>query len=270
MKKISDKWKGINITFNFFGTINNNFGLRKKKIKLEDLSYKLYKSKNLYEIKSVQNKIRINYNEKFEYINIKDYEQSKNVNFLNYLKNTRYFNRINSHKRIMSSNQISNNKFSSNHITKEESEIKRKKVIKKIMHIKLKRDRTKSELNLSKNNLDKIIYKYIQENKKEIRLFNEKNKKINNNLKLNSFYSKNINIFTNKNSDNFINNKLIFENKYNTNKYKNISAKKYFYNKLQTAKKEKYKLNLKKSTLSDASTNTVCFKLKKNNSLIIK
>ena len=31
MKNITDKWKGVYVTFNVFGNINNNFGLKRKK-----------------------------------------------------------------------------------------------------------------------------------------------------------------------------------------------------------------------------------------------
>ena len=180
MKKITDKWKGLYVTFNVLGNIDNDFGLKKKKIKLKDLD-SLFELNNFDRIKTEQKNNKTNGYNNFELINIKDYEKSKNIDFLNYLKYNRFFGRINSSKRFLPLNRKLdiniNNKYS---IVK--SEFNRKKETKKIMNIKLESNKKKKEkeIKLSNINLDTIISKYIQENKKDIQSFNETNLKINN------------------------------------------------------------------------------------------
>ena len=131
MKKIKDKWKGLRITLNYFGKSNNRFGLKKKIILLEEnkihsLSDLIELNKtNLKETKIYNNntnklskdntfrnylrksKDNINNdNNNFESIKIKDFEKTKNFNFFNYFQNMRYFNRINSCRRILSKYEV--------------------------------------------------------------------------------------------------------------------------------------------------------------------
>ena len=280
MKKITDKWKGFYVTFNVLGNIDNDFGLKKKKMKLKDLD-SLFELNNFDRIKTEQKNNKTNGYNNFELINIKDYEKSKNIDFLNYLKYNRFFGRINSSKRFLPLNRKLdiniNNKYS---IAK--SEFNRKKEIKKIMNIKLESNKKKKEkeIKLSNINLDTIISKYIQENKKDIQSFNETNLKINNkmkiktNMKLNFHLFKNdyiktlvqpkmkiSNSFTNRNSNSMKKQKM---NK-SFNKFildsKNNSEKKYNNKMTRSQKMEKFKSLIKKNS-SDASTNTDYYYLK--------
>ena len=149
MKKITDKWKGFYVTFNVLGNIDNDFGLKKKKMKLKDLD-SLFELNNFDRIKTEQKNNKTNGYNNFELINIKDYEKSKNIDFLNYLKYNRFFGRINSSKRFLPLNRKLdininiNNKYS---IAK--SEFNRKKETKKIMNNKLEsnKKRKKKKLN---------------------------------------------------------------------------------------------------------------------------
>ena len=122
MKKITDEWKPFRITFNYFGNANNDFGLKMKKVLLvEDKIHSLSEVRKTSENKlkkTKNNKMSIDYmlnsastrynrdNNNFELIKIKDFEKSKNYYFFNYFQNAKYFNRINSYKRIVSSNQM--------------------------------------------------------------------------------------------------------------------------------------------------------------------
>ena len=281
MKKITDKWKGLYVTFNVLGNIDNDFGLKKKKMKLKDLD-SLFELNNFDRIKTEQKNNKTNGYNNFELINIKDYEKSKNIDFLNYLKYNRFFGRINSSKRFLPLNRKLdiniNNKYS---IAK--SEFNRKKETKKIMNIKLESNKKKKEkeIKLSNINLDTIISKYIQENKKDIQSFNETNLKINNkmkiktNMKLNFHLFKNdyikalvqpkmkiSNSFTNRNSNSMKKQKM---NK-SFNKFildsKNNSEKKYNNKMTRSQKMEKFKSLIKKGNSSDASTNTDYYYLK--------
>ena len=287
MKKITDKWKGLYVTFNVLGNIDNDFGLKKKKMKLKDLD-SLFELNNFDRIKTEQKNNKTNGYNNFELINIKDYEKSKNINFLNYLKYNRFFGRINSSKRFLPLNRKLdiniNNKYS---IVK--SEFNRKKETKKIMNNKLESNKKKKEkeIKLSNINLDTIISKYIQENKKDIQSFNETNLKINNkmkinnrmkiktNMKLNFHLFKNdyiktlvqpkmkiSNSFTNRNSNSMKKQKM---NK-SFNKFildsKNNSEKKYNNKMTRSQKMEKFKSLIKKGNSSDASTNTDYYYLK--------
>ena len=281
MKKISDKWKGVYVTFNVFGNIDNNFGLKKKKIKLKNLD-SLLELHNFDGIRSELKNNKTNKNSNFESINIKDYESSKNIDFLNYVSYNRFFGRINSYKRFLPLNKKLDN-FNKNY-SNDKSEFNRKKETKKIMNTKLEYNKKKKEkekeIKLSNINLDKIISKYIQENKNDIQLFNETNLKINNKMKIKTNMKLNSHLFKNEYIKNFIPNKLKISNSF-TNKNsdylkkkimnksfnmfisdsKNNSKKKF--NKMTRSQKmEKFKPIFKKGNLSDASTNTDYFHLK--------
>ena len=211
MKKIKDKWKGLRITLNYFGKSNNRFGLKKKIILLEEnkihsLSDLIELNKtNLKETKIYNNNtnklskdntfrnylrkskdnINNDNNNNFESIKIKDFEKTKNFNFFNYFQNMRYFNRINSCRRILSScrtpsiNSIKN--ISCDDEKKEE--IKKEKKVTNKNRIKFEQYKKNKILGMSKIDINKIISNYIQKNKKDNDVFNQKNRKINNNLK---------------------------------------------------------------------------------------
>jgi hypothetical protein len=217
MKKISDKWKGMRVTLNYFGESNNKFGLKKKKVLLEEDKMQplsvFRKTSNTKFQRLKKNKLSIDYmmnselmkynnnlnNNNFELIKIQDYEKAKNINFFNYFKNVKYFNRINSFKRNLSSSTLSMNHNSHKSFFKFEENLedinKKKKEPKIKSKIGLKFDninKKKKEFRLSKIDINKIITNYIQEYKNDIHLFNQKNMKINNkmeflnHLKLNS------------------------------------------------------------------------------------
>ena len=127
MKKISDKWKGMRVTLNYFGESNNKFGLKKRKVLLEEDKMQplsvFRKTSNTKFQRLKKNKLSIDYmmnsdlfrynnnsnNNNFELIKIQDYEKAKNINFFNYFKNIKYFNRINSYKRNLSSSTLNMN-----------------------------------------------------------------------------------------------------------------------------------------------------------------
>ena len=241
MKKITDKWKGMRMTINYLGEADNKFGLKKKKVLLEEdkihsLSDLRKSNKTLLQ-KIKTNKLSVDYminseqmknnnNNNFELINIKDFEKTKNSNFFNYFKNVKYFNRINSYKRFMSSchiaNSNNNNKDFSKVETSDLNEKKKKKNNKRPISIKFGNNLRKKEFKLSKIDINKIIFNYMQDYKNDIESFNQKNRRINNKLKnhyklkLNSQVfkkitsnstinrkKKNINIVMNKDIDNY-------------------------------------------------------------------
>ena len=247
MKKITDEWKPFHITFHYFGNTNNNFGLKKKKVLLvEDKIHSLSEIRKTSEDKlkkTKNNKICIDYmlnnastiynkDNNFESIKIKDFEKAKNYYFFNYFQNAKYFNRINSYKRILSSDLMNNINNKINNLSHNDEKInlsERKKEIKNInqVPIKLVLNRKKREFKLSKIDINKIISDYIQENQNDIELFNQKNRKINNKMKtynrlkfnhqlINKYYKKysnstinktkkNIDITFNKSNDDNIN-----------------------------------------------------------------
>lgn len=242
MKKISDKWKGMRVTLNYFGESNNKFGLKKKKVLLEEDKMQplsvFRKTSNTKFQRLKKNKLSIDYmmnsdllrynsnsnNNNFELIKIQDYEKAKNINFFNYFKNIKYFNRINSYKRNLSSSTLSMNHNHNNYFNFEENLEninKKKKETKNKSKIGLKFyniNKMNKDFRLSKIDINKIITNYIQEYQNDIQLFNQKNMKINNkmeflnHLKLNSQLIKNNsksavnkikeNLFMNKNNKN--------------------------------------------------------------------
>ena len=191
----------MKVTLNYFGSTNNNkFGLRKKKIlfeenKIQSLSDARKINQEKLE-KSKKNKLSVDYlikndinkNKDFELIKIKDFNKTKNFNFFNYFQNMKYFNRINSCRRILSSSQTSyfdynnNNKifsvFEEKDFPENKNEIKKKKIF-----VKIDNNKKNKKLRISKIDINKIISNYIQENNNDIKIFNQKNIKINNKMK---------------------------------------------------------------------------------------
>ena len=191
----------MKVTLNYFGSTNNNkFGLRKKKILFEE--NKIQSLSDVRKInqekleKSKKNKLSVDYlikndinkNKDFELIKIKDFNKTKNFNFFNYFQNMKYFNRINSCRRILSSSQTSyfdynnNNKifsvFEEKDFPENKNEIKKNKIF-----VKIDNNKKNKKLRISKIDINKIISNYIQENNNDIKIFNQKNIKINNKMK---------------------------------------------------------------------------------------
>ena len=191
----------MKVTLNYFGSTNNNkFGLRKKKILFEE--NKIQSLSDVRKInqekleKSKKNKLSVDYlikndinkNKDFELIKIKDFNKTKNFNFFNYFQNMKYFNRINSCRRILSSSQTSyfdynnNNKIFSVFEEKDFPEIKNE-IKKNKIFVKIDNNKKNKKLRISKIDINKIISNYIQENNNDIKIFNQKNIKINNKMK---------------------------------------------------------------------------------------
>ena len=191
----------MKVTLNYFGSTNNNkFGLRKKKVLFEE--NKIQSLSDVRKInqekleKSKKNKLSVDYlikndinkNKDFELIKIKDFNKTKNFNFFNYFQNMKYFNRINSCRRILSSSQTSyfdynnNNKifsvFEEKDFPENKNEIKKNKIF-----VKIDNNKKNKKLRISKIDINKIISNYIQENNNDIKIFNQKNIKINNKMK---------------------------------------------------------------------------------------
>ena len=192
----------MKVTLNYFGSTNNNkFGLRKKKILFEENKIQLLSDArkiNQEKLeKSKKNKLSVDYlikndinkTKDFELIKIKDFNKTKNFNFFNYFQNMKYFNRINSCRRILSSSQTSyfdynnnNNKifsvFEEKDFPENKNEIKKNKIF-----VKIDNNKKNKKLRISKIDINKIISNYIQENNNDIKIFNQKNIKINNKMK---------------------------------------------------------------------------------------
>ena len=191
----------MKVTLNYFGSTNNNkFGLRKKKVlfeenKIQSLSDARKINPEKLE-KSKKNKLSVDYlikndinkTKDFELIKTKDFNKTKNFNFFNYFQNMKYFNRINSCRRILSSSQTSyfdynnNNKifsvFKEKDFPENKNEIKKNKIF-----VKIDNNKKNKKLRISKIDINKIISNYIQENNNDIKIFNQKNIKINNKMK---------------------------------------------------------------------------------------
>ena len=139
------KWNGTKITLNYIGNLDNKFGIKKKKIFLEeDKLESLIDYRNLYLFSTRLKKNKNHYNyfknnfwknkEKeiasFKSLNIKDWEKTNNYNFYNYFSNLKYMKRINNSKRLLSSKTNNTTKFrinknkSSIHIFKSDNKSK--------------------------------------------------------------------------------------------------------------------------------------------------
>ena len=261
MTNIKNKWNGTKITINYFGIFNDKFGIDKKRIILEeDKLEQLYKNKgakylltprtkknkpyfkNILENGKKNNKDKNN----FEYIKINDWEKANNFNFYNYIKNMKYFNRVNNSKRILSFKKLDTKKDKSFLIFENEfgnnrhisySFKKRKK------HVLLTRknisDRDKNIEQISRNNISNIISNYISyNNKRNVKKMslNVKDNIIRNNIP-NTLLKINISSNNNKKINKVLTNNYIFNNKLNSNKN--------LYNKLQNKyfKIDKNKVN---------------------------
>ena len=273
MKNIKNKWNGTKITINYFGSFNDKFGIDKRRIILEeDKLEPLYKNqgvkyiltprikKNNPYFKNILENGKRNNKEKnnFEFIKINDWEKANNFNFYNYIKNMKYFNRVNNSKRILSfkkletkndkSSLIFENEFGKNRYISYSTK-KRKNPI--ILTGKNISDRDKNIELLSKNNISNIISNYISyKNKTNIKKMSinvKDNIKRNNmpntllKVKISSRNKKRINkILTN----NYIFNNQLSSNKNLFNKHQNKYFKIYK-NKVNDMEKERKTLSPK-------------------------
>ena len=258
MKSVKNKWKGTKITVNYIGNLNNKFGIKKKKIFLEEDKLEtlfLKPNNNLISPKIINknktyfhNPIKINSNnfnnEKstFKSIHIRDWEKDNNYNFYNYLKNLKYFERINNSKRILSSKNRQRINKNNSGILLFESELnkdingekennyysaKRRKKTNYNMKNNFNKNRKEK---LSKKNITEIISNFITQKTNERKIFNHKNKIINDNLKNKNLLNLD---FYNSKSNSFIKvktnvNKININSKNLDKMSKNYSNKKIF------------------------------------------
>ena len=195
MKNIKNKWNGTKITINYFGIFNDKFGIDKKRIILEeDKLEPLYKNqgakylltprikKNNPYFRNILINGKKNNKEKnnFEYIKINDWEKANNFNFYNYIKNMKYFNRVNNSKRILSFKKLDTkkdksllifeNEFSNNKYISYSTKKRKKHALLTGNNIS---ERDKNIEQMSKNNISNIISNYISyKNKKNIKKMN--------------------------------------------------------------------------------------------------
>ena len=217
MQTNKNKWNGTKITVNYIGNLDNKFGVKKKKIILNDDKLELFFDYPIFNNKissrqKIKNDIEYFNNKKkvkkekektiFKSLNIKDWEKENNYNFYNYFNNFKYFHRVNNSKRILSSNnrlKLNKNKSSilifENEIAKDDnkdnnenkennyySDKRRKKTDLNIVKKFNKTNRKK----LSKKNIREIISNFNRQKISEIKEFNIKNRIINDKLKSNS------------------------------------------------------------------------------------
>lgn len=229
MKTSKNKWNGTRITVNYIGNLNNKFGIKKKKIILEEdklepfidfqninlISSRLKANKKYFNNLIQDNKKNDKEKTSFKSINIRDWEKTNNYYFINYFKNLKYLNRVNNSKRILSSNNHNNhnklriNKNNSSIIIFK-SEIN-KDIKKKINRDLIKdNDCTSENINkknifsmfnnynkikkkkekLSKKNISDLISNFLTQKNSEIKEFNLTNKKINDFLRTKSLILK--------------------------------------------------------------------------------
>lgn len=273
MKNIKNKWNGTKITINYFGSFNDKFGIDKRRIILEeDKLEPLYKNqgvkyiltprikKNNPYFKNILENGKRNNKEKnnFEFIKINDWEKANNFNFYNYIKNMKYFNRVNNSKRILSfkkfetknekSSLIFENEFGKNRYISSSTKKRKNPIILTGNNIS---DRDKNIELLPKNNISNIISNYISyKNKTNIKKMSinvKDNIKRNNmpntllKVKISSRNKKKINkILTN----NYIFNNQLSSNKNLFNKLQNKYLKIYK-NKVNDMEKERKTLSPK-------------------------
>ena len=248
MKSSKNQWKGTKITVNYLGNLDNHFGVKKKKILLEEdkLSpISVFKSPiqqqepvELHQGTTYFSNMRNN----FEFIKIRDWEKDNNYYFFNYIKNMKYFDRVNNSRRILSNNNFGSKRnnsasfiFNKNPIRNKAKEYSFSIIKKNIIKNKnkkpiLKLSNTNLKIShLSKKTISKVISDYfaksVYKNNKKIN-FNPNNNNIYNQLKIFSPLTKKSNSNSNANSNsNLINNDINFNN-YMNNFNLNISSKK--------------------------------------------
>lgn len=242
MKNIKNKWNGTKITINYFGSFNDKFGIDKRRIILEeDKLEPLYKNqgvkylltprikknnpyfKNILENGKRNNKDKNN----FEFIKINDWEKANNFNFYNYIKNMKYFNRINNSKRILSfkkletkndkNSLIFENEFGKNKYISFSTKKRKNPIILTGNNIS---DREKNIEQLPKNNISNIISNYISyKNKTNIKKMSIKVKdNIKRNNMPNTVLKEKISSRNKKRINKILTNNYIFNNQLSSNK----------------------------------------------------
>ena len=288
MKTNKNKPNGIKLTINYLGLLNDKFGIKKKKIILEEDKLESifnFRNSNHFLLSSLKknntysqklenkNKIKINYKEKnsFESIKIKDWEKTNNFYFYNFITNLKYMNRINSSKRNLISKNLKYYRNNSSKLISKNEKSKDKNIdfyfhsAKNNKKVFLKSEKDFSltftqKKQLSKIKISKIISNFnLQKN-------NNQNRNINNILKINNIkldsnsFNKNNNNSNNSNN-NILTNNYIINNSTNNNYinnewYINNLHNNYIYN--LYLKYNKYKKgNLeKKNKISSAKFNS--------------
>lgn len=286
------KWKGIKLTLNYFGKIDNNFGVEKEPTTTTYIDDTFPQSKRnipfnhiIFHNRALSNKLNSHYfwlNENqslsndsttliFDQININDHEKINNKHFYNYINNFPYFNRVNTVNRILSS--------------------KRNIANRNIFNKKYKNDKFKSleRFPKLKSNDKKIKFNSFLNQSKENRK-NEEAKKpylnrindFNSFLNYNTFSKKNLslmriegvdydcidhynNIFNEKKILDRVKNKTISKNKNKSliifPKTKSLSGKQY---KLKSAKYDSEKENRNKKRSIIKNENVLLFNKLKN------
>ena len=249
MKSSKNKWKGTKITINYLGNLDNQFGVKKKKILLEEdkLSpLSLFKSP-IQQKKPVElhqcTSYFFNMRNNFEFIKIRDWEKDNNYYFFNYIKNMKYFDRVNNSRRILSNNNFGKKRnYSASSIFKKnptENKVKEcnLSIIKKNKNKNKKPILKLSNTNLKINHLSKkIISKIISDD--FVKSVYKNNKKINFNSNINLYNQLKIFSPLTKNSNSNYNSYSINDinfNNYVNNYSLNISSK----NNLSIVKKNK-------------------------------
>ena len=241
MKSSKNKWKGTKITVNYLGNLDNKFGIKKKKILLEEdkLSpLSVFKSpiKQQEPVELHQGTSNFfNMRNNFEIIKIRDWEKDNNYYFLNYIKNIKYFDRVNNSKRILSNYNFGKkrnnsasfifNKNPTRNKAKEYSFSIIKKNKNKIKKPILKLSNTNLKINhLSKKTISRVISAYFEKS-----IYKE-NKKINFNSN-NNLYNQ-LKIFSPLTSK---------KSSANSNSIKDINSNNYlnYYNLNQSSKNNK-------------------------------
>jgi hypothetical protein len=265
MKSLKNKWKGTKITVNYLGNLDNQFGIKKKKILLEEdkLSpLSLFKSPiqqqepmELHQGTAYFFNMRNN----FEFIKIRDWEKDNNYYFLNYIKNMKYFDRVNNSKRILSNINFGKRRNNSTSLIFNKNPKRNKSkeyslsIIKKNKNIKpiLKLSNTNFKKNhLTKKTISKVISDYFEksvykDNKKinfnsnnyiynQLKIFSPLTKKSNsksnliNDTKFNNYlYYYNLNISSKNNKSKIYNLNIVNNNKLNeTDKKRRVLSSK--------------------------------------------
>lgn len=234
MNTSKNKWNGTKITVNYLGNLDNQFGVKKKKMILEE--DKLSPLSVFKSPKHQQEPVELhqgtsyflNKRNNFEFIKIRDWEKDNNYYFLNYIKYMKYFDRVNNSKRILPYNNFEKKRNNSatyifnKNLTKNKAKEYSFSIIKRNKNKKpvLKLANTNLKINyISKNVISKVISDYFSKSS-----YSKDNKKINFNFN-NNIYNQ-LKIFfplTNKKINSNSINDINFNNYLNNNNI-NISS----------------------------------------------
>ena len=286
---MKNKWNGTKITINYIGNLDDKFGVKKKRIILNEdkmepfINYSIFNNiisprqkiknaKTFY--RNYNTKSKGNNNEKtiFNSLNIRDWEKVNNYNFYNFFNNFKYFHRVNNSKRILSTNnrlKLNKNKSSiilfGNEINKDDNQesnhFSAKRNKNKDFNMVKYFNKTKKE-KLSKKNIRQIISSFNSKKLLETKEFNKKNKIINENIRAQRILLNpdmpNVNINFNAISIKKIKTANIFNNEnYNNNFVKNNNNKNYYYSgDNKRVIKNKNNINIKKHEIFNSNNHS--------------